>query len=191
MGSLFIVSASSGAGKTSVVTEVIKRLNPPYSLERVITCTSKKPRKCEVDGRDYHFFSPQEFEKQAAAGFFLETSCAYGTYYGTPKTVLEGLEKGISYILIIDRAGAAAISCQIPSAILIWMYVDSLSVLEGRLWGRGTEDNDQIQERLFLAQQEMKEENERPFYQHHIINDNFEVAISSLMSIVIPILKKQ
>lgn len=139
MGTLFIVSASSGAGKTSIVTEVIKRLKNTYCVERVVTYSSKTARSCEVNGRDYHFVSVAEFQARIAEGFFLETSCAYGTYYGTPRTIVEGLGQGISYILIVDRAGAAAIANQISSVVLIWISVGSLSILEERLYARDRE----------------------------------------------------
>lgn len=189
MATLFIISAPSGAGKTTLVNALVARLNPPYRIERAITFTTKTARNIEKDGKDYHFISTQEFEKRIQKDFFLEYSTAYGTYYGVPQSLEDGLRDGISYFLIIDRNGAQALANKIASIVTIWISTPTINDLRDRLYKRGTETEVAIEKRLLIAQQEIEQEIESPFYRHHIINDTFEVAISSLMDIVVPILK--
>src|SRR5581483_9450453 len=95
-GKLFIVSACSGAGKTTLVTEVLNRFKNSFEISRCVTYTSKVPRGNEVDGKDYCFLSVQEFEDYINKGFFLEWSHHYGNYYGTSLNLLQDLEKGKS-----------------------------------------------------------------------------------------------
>src|SRR5581483_10666268 len=108
-GVLFIVSAPSGAGKTTLVNAALGSLKSSHAIERVITYTSRMPREGEIPGVDYHFISELEFQSRIKDGFFLEWSGAYGTYYGTPRGLLEDLEKGHHRILIPDRNGAQKI----------------------------------------------------------------------------------
>lgn len=183
-GKLFIVSAPSGAGKTTVVNNVLSIIPAHYNIERVITYTSKAPRLNEIQGHDYHFISKQEFERKITESFFLEWSDAYGNYYGTPSYIKDHLNDGRSFILIIDRVGAQKLIRHIPEAILIWLYTQDISVLENRLKLRKTENEEQILKRLSLAIQEIEEECKNSLYPHKILNDRLENAVQMMELII-------
>jgi len=187
---LFIVSAPSGAGKTSLVTAAIKRLSSEWPMERVVTYTTKQPRPGEVVGRDYHYISIADFKKKIAQGFFIEWSTSYGHYYGSPKNVLDNLTRGISLVLIIDRAGARQVCSQLNDVVLIWIYTKDLSILQQRLAHRATENFQQTHHRLRLASEEIKEEVQEQLYQYHILNDSFESALRELEYVILSSLKK-
>lgn len=183
-GSLFIVSAPSGAGKTTLVNAVIEKLGAKHQLSRLVTYTSKKPRATEENGVDYHFLEDAEFQERIAAGFFLEWSGAYGAYYGTPAMLLADLAQGRSFIAVVDRSGAQRLSSLVESAVLVWIHTVDLETLEGRLRLRNTEDQEAIAHRLRLAQIEMAEEQERNLFHYHILNDFFENALKELEMII-------
>jgi guanylate kinase len=184
-GKLFIVSAPSGAGKTTLINELIGKLKPQYNIEKAITYTSRDARAEEQQGIDYHFIPVHDFEQKISEGYFLEYSTAYGTYYGTPSYILSNLHKGNSYILVIDRAGAKQIKMQHNEAVLIWIDVPSIEVLEARLRTRGTNTEDQIQKRLEIAKIEIEEEKAHKTYNYHIINDIFENTLHELSTIIV------
>ena len=183
-GRLFIISAPSGAGKTTLTSAILNDMRPLYALERVITYTSKAPRPGEVHGRDYYFVSVAEFEQKIQEGFFIEWSGAYGNYYGSPKTILADLAAGKSFIMILDRAGAHAVQQKVADAVLIWIHIHSIDILRERLITRGQDSEEQMVRRLLLAQQEVEEELKNPLFQHHIINDFFEVAVENIKNII-------
>ena len=105
-GKLFVVSAPSGAGKTTIVNFIVERYGHYFNLSRVVTYTTKKPHKSEKNGLDYYFVSKEEFEQKAKEDFFIEYSTAYGHYYGSPFHIVHDLDIGKSYILVIDQNGA-------------------------------------------------------------------------------------
>jgi len=191
-GKLFVISSPSGAGKTTLVNEVLERLSGQFSIDRVITYTSRKTRSNEIQGSHYHFISSQEFEKKLQEDFFLEWSGRYGNYYGTPRHILAELDQGVSKILIIDRLGAERVIeiAQDPSPILtekvtsIWIDVPNLQELERRLVGRGQESQLQIKRRLELAKQEIEKEKSFPLYDYKILNDNFSTATKALENLI-------
>lgn len=184
-GKLFVLSAPSGAGKTTLVQALLERFGYYYALERVITYTSKQPRSTERHGIDYHFISPEEFQSKIREGFFLEWSQSYGTYYGSPRHVLDKLVQGKSLILILDRQGAQNIvGGGYQDAILIWLYTKSIEDLRARLESRNTETREQIDRRLVLARQEISAEFQTPQYQYHIMNHDFERALKKLERII-------
>src|SRR5262249_34185453 len=153
-------------------------------IKRCIAYTSRAPRLGETDGIDYHFISACQFESKIKEGAFLEWSGTYGAYYGTPRSVMHEVEKGDSRILIIDRAGARQVAKQVAEAVLIWINVPSLKDLESRLRFRGTENEQQIGRRLYLAQQELDHEAQERLYKHHIINDIFEKSLKDFEEIL-------
>ncbi len=185
MGKLFIISAPSGAGKTTLVNELLQRVAPRYAIERVVTYTSKFARVGELDGYDFHFVSPQNFEQRIKDGFFLEYSTAYEAYYGTPRSILHDMQQGKSYLLVIDRIGAQQILEQVKEVVSIWLYTKNSDVLKKRLEKRAREDADQIKRRLDRAQVEMAKERENRLYYYHILNDDFETAVTCLEGIVV------
>ena len=185
MGKLFIVSAPSGAGKTTLVNAVIKWVCPKNPIKRVITYTSKIARRGEQNERDYHFLSSTEFEQKIKDGFFLEYSIAYGAYYGSPRSVLDEIKQGKSFILIIDRIGAKQVVKQTKCEVLIWIYPPSIEVLKQRLEYRATENSEQIQKRIVQAQKEIAQETSQKLYTYHVKNDVFEKAVQKLEAIII------
>lgn len=181
-GKLFIISAPSGAGKTTLVTATLERLQSKWPLERVVTYTSKQPRHNERDGIDYHFISPQDFQERIDHGFFLEWSSAYQTYYGSPRSIITERAKGRSFIMIIDRVGAERVKQLVHDALLIWIAPPSFKELQRRLENRATETKDQIARRLERARVEIALENQNPLYDFTIINDDFHTAQQELES---------
>lgn len=183
-GKLFIISAPSGAGKTTLVNELIERYGRHYDLTRVITYTSKKPRTTERQGLDYHFVSPGEFELKIAQGFFMEWSGAYEAYYGSPRDILDRLAGGKSFMLIIDRVGAEQILKVHPAAVPIWVYTRTIDDLHERLVSRNTEALDHIERRLAQAKSEIFAEISRPRYRYHVLNHDFEIAVNRIYTII-------
>lgn len=183
-GKLFVISAPSGAGKTTLVTTIIERIARYVPVKRVVTYTSKSARPTEIQGTDYHFLSEAEFEAKIGQGFFMEWSAAYGCYYGSARTVLEEVEQGQTYILIIDRVGAEKIAQQYDKAALIWIYTKGLEVLKERLESRETETEQQVCHRLECARREIEQELKTPLYRYHVLNDDFDRAVRKLEKII-------
>jgi guanylate kinase len=183
-GRLFIISAPSGAGKTSLVEAVIPLVNRQHPIEQVITYTTKKPRSTDPTKKDFHFIGTTEFERRIKEQFFLEYSDAYGAYYGSPRSVIDEMQQGKSFILVIDRVGAQQVIKQIPDAVLVWISVANTEVLRERLTARATESQAQIEYRLQRAQVEIDLETENRLYTYHVVNDNFTTAIEKLVSIM-------
>ncbi len=192
-GKLFIVSASSGAGKTTLVHEVLARLAHKFPIARVVTYTSRTVRVGEVEGEHYHFLTPHEFRGKIEEGFFLEWSGEYDSYYGTPAHILEEVAAGASRILIIDRLGAQNVlrvtqdqvkppTCGVVS---IWIDVPGLEELKRRLMARGENTLEQVERRLEIAQRELKLECENSLYMYRILNDNFTKAVQELEILLI------
>lgn len=184
-GKLFIVSAPSGAGKTTLVLAALECLHGTCAIQRVVAYTSRAPRPGEKHGYDYNYITQEEFLQKVEQGFFIEYSTAYGNYYGTPRSVIDNLSQGISSILVIDRAGAKQIKQKNDHVVLIWIDIPDIKTLENRLVGRKSETENQLKKRLLLAKQELLEEKEENFYQIHILNDIFENALQELLSVML------
>jgi len=183
-GKLFIISAPSGAGKTTLVRALVDRFGTYYALERVITYTSKTPRSSEVRGHDYHFLSAAEFEEKIEKNFFMEWSKAYDAYYGSPRHIIDHLPTGKSYVVILDRVGAQQAAEVCSEAVLIWLYTKSIEHLRDRLIGRNADLIDVIERRLRRAQEEIDQELQGPLYQYHVLNDDFEKALKRIVTII-------
>ncbi len=183
-GRLFIISAPSGAGKTSLVEAAIPIVNKQHPIEQVTTYTTKKPRSTDPKMRDFHFIDTTEFERRIKEQFFLEYSDAYGAYYGSPRSVIDEMQQGKSFILVIDRVGAQQVIKQIPDAVLVWVTVASAQILKERLTARATETPEQIEYRLKRAQVEMDLETKNRLYTYHILNENFMTAVEQLTAII-------
>ncbi len=182
-GKLFVITAPSGAGKTSLVKQVITSIGHECGLQKVITYTTKAPRPGEVSGRDYNFLSEGEFKERIVQGFFVEHSTVYGAYYGFPIEVFSFLEAGKSYMGIVDLAGAESIRAYTSEAILVGIRPPDVASLEQRLTGRAEDTDKAIQFRLSLAHEELEKINEG-FFNHVIVNDEFEEAVKALEAIV-------
>ncbi len=189
-GKLFIISAPSGAGKTTLVNAVVDRLNKQFLLQRLVTYTSRKRRPKEIDGSDYHFLTSDEFKQRIARNYFLEYSCEYHNYYGSPTYIIQQLQKGISVIGILDQFGAQQIAKKIDNVVFVWLYTSSLTILQERLEKRNT-NLEEIQRRLEIAKNELHREKEKPFYEYHICNDNFDHALHKLEHIIMCFLRSK
>jgi guanylate kinase len=178
-GNLFIVSAPSGAGKTSLLKALVAKLD---GLEIATSTTTRPIRPGEVDGKDYHFANIDEFEQLIQQGQFLEYAKVFDNYYGTSKTTVEqALNEGQDLVLEIDWQGARQIREQLPDAISIFILPPSKQELEKRLTGRGQDPAEVIARRMASALEEISHYDE---YQYLIINDLFEQALTELEQIV-------
>lgn len=178
-GICFIVSAPAGSGKTTLV----KMLTEEFScIKASVSFTTRAQRKGEIDGVHYHFISKEKFEKKISNGDFLEYAVVFGEYYGTcKKTVLEGLDKGIHVILVIDTQGALLLKPYFP-AIYIFITPPSMEELKSRLVARKTESFEALTKRLDWSQKEMEMAKQ---YDYLLINDELPMAYQILRSIII------
>lgn len=184
-GRLFVISAPTGGGKTTVTQAVIKKLAPIAPISKVVTYTTRPPRPQEQNGVDYNFITESEFLALQKHGNFLETTVYDGYLYGSPKSILADMEGGRSFIIVTDRPGAKILKQLVPQAILIWITVLNNQTLAQRLQKRGALDHQSNQQRLAIAIQEMDEENREHFFTHHIMNDNLDDAVNALSQKVI------
>jgi guanylate kinase len=178
-GNLFIVCAPSGAGKTSLVAELLKA-DPGVKLS--VSYTTRKPRPGEVDGRDYHFVARPKFEEMVATGAFLESALVHGNYYGTSQHWINAQRAaGADILLEIDWQGAAQVRKVMPEAIGIFIVPPSFETLVARLNTRAQDPPDVIARRLTAAREEISHVGE---FKYVIINDKFDAAALDLISIV-------
>ena len=177
---LFVISGSSGVGKGTVLKGFLGK-NPNFMLS--ISCTTRAPRKGEVDGVNYFFLTKEEFQNCIDNDKFLEWAEFAGNRYGTKKKYIQQcLEEGKDIILEIDTQGALQVKKKMPEAVLIFICPPSIEALENRLRGRHTEDEATIQKRL----QEVKTELERAEkFDYKVVNDDLEKAIAELEKIII------
>lgn len=177
-GRLFIISAPSGAGKTTLTREVLKRFD---TLSYSVSHTTRSPRAGEQSGRDYFFITLAEFEKNIAKGLWLEWARVHGNYYGTSRPFVEDcLRAGRSLLLDIDVQGARQIMASDLCPVSIFIMPPSFEELTKRLKGRGTDSSEVIEKRLLNAKTEMAQ---KDLYQHVIINDDLDTAINELCRI--------
>ncbi|NWF39747.1 guanylate kinase [Mariprofundus sp. NF] len=174
-GRLFIVSGPSGAGKSSLCAALLK--SQPQ-LQLTISCTTRKPRPGEVDGREYHFLSKEEFIDQCEAGAFLEWANVHGNMYGTRQSDVEVImQRGRDVLLEIDWQGAAQVAEKIPAAIRLFILPPSLQELRSRLTSRAQDDMETVERRVAAAEQEMAHADEAHY---QIVNDNFDDSLQRL-----------
>ena len=179
-GIIFIVSAPSGAGKTTLTKRAVEAF-PALFLS--VSYTTRPPRANEVDGRDYHFIGEEQFFHLRDSGALAEWARVHGFFYGTPRAPLEGaLAEGRDVILDIDVQGARQIKQVYPEAVSIFILPPSWEELEARLRGRRTEEESTIARRLKRAREEAQE---LPLYDYWIVNDKLERAVEVLKAIVI------
>lgn len=178
-GLLFIMSAPSGAGKTTLRRAALARL-PDLSYS--VSFTTRPPRAGERNGHDYVFISAEEFEAGIRAGRWAEWARVHGHYYGTSSEVLEQARAaGRDVLLDIDVQGAEQIRRRFPESVTIFIMPPSLEVLEQRLRARGTDRPEVIEVRLRNARCEMDRRHE---YRHIIVNEDLDTAIEALTAIL-------
>jgi len=179
IGKLFIISAPSGAGKTSLTRALIANL---ANAKMSISHTTRRRRAGEVDGEDYFFVSQTEFLKMVDDGVFLEHAEVYGNYYGTSRLAVEQmLTKGVHVILDIDWQGARLVCEQMPDATSVSILPPSVAELERRLRCRGSDSESVIQSRMRQAHDEMAHCREADFIG---MNDDFNQALDDLTLIL-------
>jgi len=175
LGTLYILSAPSGAGKTSLVKALLERVS---SIVVSVSNTTRAPRPGEVDGTDYHFIDKPEFERLVAAGEFLEHARVFDNYYGTRRvTVQEQLDAGRDVILEIDWQGARQVREAFPQAVGVFILPPSREALRERLQGRDQDSEEIVERRMADAVSEMSHYGE---YQYLVFNDVFEDALSEI-----------
>ncbi len=181
-GNLYIISAPSGAGKSSLISALLKRVNS-HKMMVSVSHTTRSPRPGEQEGVHYYFVSHNEFENLIEQNAFLEYAKVFGgNYYGTSLFAIEeNLAKGIDVFLDIDWQGAQQIRKKVPHVKSIFILPPSLNELQNRLIGRGQDSAEVIADRMAKAISEISHYNE---YDYVIVNDNFEQAQADLQAIL-------
>jgi guanylate kinase len=179
-GQLFVISAPSGAGKTSLVAAAIARVS---DLTVSVSHTTRSPRPGEVDGRDYHFVDQSEFDALIASQALFEHAQVFGNFYGTSKEAIGSqLASGIDVILEIDWQGASQVRMMAPDAVSIFILPPTRDALRERLIGRQQDDSTIIDARMAEADETIEQ---APHFDYWVINDDFEMALGQLKSIII------
>jgi guanylate kinase len=176
---VFVITGPSGVGKGTLIRELLQRLP---DLELSISATTRAPREGEVDGRDYHFLSPEQFEERMRREDFLEYATYSGNSYGTLRTEVERrLAAGHSVVLEIEVQGARQVRAAMRESIQVFIAPPDPAVLRQRLDGRGTDSSAAIDARLKVAEGEMAAQNE---FAHVVVNADLERAADELEGIV-------
>ena len=179
MAKLFILSAPSGTGKSTVAGKLLQQLE---GIRRIVTATTREPRPGEKPGVDYIFLSKEEFEKGIKEGRFLEYANVYGNYYGTPRDQVErNLEEGYDSLLVIDVQGAFRVKNLYPDAVSIFLLPPSLEELKRRMISRGYRDAN-AQVRLETARKEIPCARS---FDYVIINDFVDKAVEQVRSVIL------
>ncbi|HEY2292238.1 MAG TPA: guanylate kinase [Thermoanaerobaculia bacterium] len=183
-GELFILSAPSGAGKTTLIQNLVNgRFSDLGELAFSVSHTTRQPRQGELDGRDYHFVDHATFLGMIEADAFLEWAKVHDNYYGTSRQeVFPRLEKGIDVLLDIDVQGAEQVVSRVPEAHGIFVLPPGYEALERRLRGRGLDDDETIARRLAVS---VGEVNRYDRYRYVIINDDARRASEALAAIIL------
>ncbi|MCL1143535.1 guanylate kinase [Shewanella gaetbuli] len=179
-GNLFIVSAPSGAGKSSLISALLK--DKPLDKQVSVSHTTRQPRPGEVDGQHYHFVTVEQFKALIAENAFFEWAEVFGNYYGTSRTVIEQtLANGIDVFLDIDWQGGEQVKKLMPEAIGVFILPPSKDELARRLTGRGQDSQEVIDNRMAQAVSEMSHYKQYDFV---IVNDDFDTALTDLQAII-------
>lgn len=179
-GTLLVVSAPSGAGKTTLVERLVERV-PDLVMSR--SYTSRPARPCEIDGRDYHFVTRARFEEMIGQEAFLEWADVFGNYYGTAAADTDCLlDEGRDVVLVIDVQGARQVRRRRPATRSVFVLPPSFGILEERLRGRSQDSEEAIRRRLEVAKNEVSAYTE---YDYVVVNDHLEAALRRLEGIIV------
>jgi guanylate kinase len=185
-GHIFVVSAPSGAGKTTIVKSILKDI-PELAFS--ISATTRKKRDNETDGVDYHFLTEEDFLNKIEKNEFVEWEKFYDYYYGTGKGFIdENVKKGFSVLLEVDVNGALSIKAIYPEAILVYIYPPSFEVLVERLKNRRTEDETDFKKRVERAKMELSKKDK---FDYLVVNNDLNTAISEVKSLIKKIISKE
>lgn len=177
-GILVVISGFSGAGKGTIMKELLKK----YDYDLSISATTRTPRDGEVHGKDYYFHTRDEFQQMIQNGELIEWAEYVGNYYGTPrKYVEEQLNAGKDVLLEIEMQGGMLVKEQFPDALLIFISPPSAEILKQRLTGRGTESPEEIEKRLLRAVEEVQYMKD---YDYIIVNDELEDAVEKVNDLI-------
>jgi len=178
-GKIVVVSGPSGVGKGTICKKIMELINAKFS----VSTTTRSPREGEVEGKDYFFVTKDEFKRKIAEGEFLEYNIYNDNYYGTSKQVIfDMINNGVNALLEIDVNGAFNIKKKFPEALLIYIAPPSMEVLRQRLIDRGTEEVTVIENRLKIAEEELKRVD---FYDYVIVNDDLDEAVSQVKDCIL------
>jgi guanylate kinase len=176
---VFVITGPSGVGKGTLIENLLDRVP---ELELSVSATTRDPRPGEVDGRDYHFLGPEEFDRRVAAGDFLEYADYSGNRYGTLREEVERrLAEGRSVVLEIEVQGARQVRDAMPEAVQIFIAPPDEEALRERLEGRGTDSSEAIEQRLETAKTELEAQDEFP---QVVVNEDLQKAASRLEALV-------
>lgn len=179
MARVFVITGPSGVGKGTLIRGLMERLP---ELELSVSATTRPPRPGERDGVDYHFLSAEEFERRVQAGEFVEHADYAGRRYGTLRGELqERVDAGRPVLLEIEVQGARQVRAAMPEAVQVFIAPPSLHALRTRLTGRGTDDGEEVERRLAVAETELQARDE---FAHVVVNDRLEDALAQLTAIV-------
>ena len=176
---MFVITGPSGVGKGTLIRGLMERLG---GLELSVSATTRAPRPGERDGVDYHFLTREEFDRRVAPGEFVEHADYAGRSYGTLRSELEDrLRAGVPVVLEIEVQGARQVRAAMPEAVQVFIAPPSLQALRTRLIGRGTDDAEEVERRLRVAEEELAAQ---PEFGHVVVNDRLEDALERLTAIV-------
>ncbi len=179
MARVFVITGPSGVGKGTLIRGLMER-HP--ELELSVSATTRAPRPGERDGVDYHFLERDEFDRRVAENDFVEHADYAGRSYGTLRSELEErVRAGKPVVLEIEVQGARQVRAAMPEAVQVFIAPPSLDALRTRLVGRGTDDAEEVERRLRVAEQELAAQ---PEFGHVVVNDRLDDALEQLTSIV-------
>lgn len=179
-GILAVVSGFSGAGKGTLMKELLRKHPKQYALS--VSATTRKPRTGEEHGREYFFLSREEFEQMIETDDLIEHACYVGNYYGTPKSyVLDQMKAGRDVILEIEIQGALKVKEKFPDTLLLFVTPPGADVLQQRLRGRGTETEEVIRDRLKRAVEEAEYMDQ---YDYILVNDDLAVCTEEMHQLI-------
>ena len=179
MARVFVITGPSGVGKGTLIRGLMEHLP---NLELSVSATTRAPRPGEQDGVDYHFLTREQFDQRVAEEDFVEHADYAGRSYGTLRSELENrVHSGVPVVLEIEVQGARQVRAAMPEAVQVFIAPPSLSALRTRLVGRGTDDQQEVERRLQVAEQELTAQ---PEFAHVVINDRLDEALERLTTIV-------